>query len=182
MEDFMVRALKTLLFLSLASCLVPASALAQGKTSQGDMAISANIGFANAIEDDFEGLEPFFNGTFEYHVLEELSLRGMLGFTSFDHDSGGDVDLTIFAANAVYYWDTGDLQPFVTGGVGFYDVDVDIGPFSEGDMEFAINGGGGLDIPVGDTWAIKIEGLFHGISGDGPDQAFTLTGGIKWRF
>jgi hypothetical protein len=186
MEDCMVRALKTLFFVALASCLVPATALAAaaGKSSQGDMAVTGNIGIANAIDDDFEGIEPFFNGTFEYFISDTLSFRGMLGFTSFDvTDSDGDVDITMFSANVVYYFDTGDVQPFLTGGLGFYNLDFGgLGPAVDDDTEFAIQGGGGLDIPLDDHWAIKVEGLFHGISGDGPDQAFTLTGGVKYRF
>ena len=182
----MVRAMKTLLFFTLASCLVPATALAQGKSSQGDMAVSGNIGIANAIDDDFEGIEPFFNGTFEYYISDALSFRGMLGFTSFDVTDGpGDVDLTMFAGNVVYYFDKDNVQPFVTGGLGFYNLDfsgLPAGVDVDDDTEFAINGGGGLDIGLDDHWAIKIEGLFHGISGDGPDQAFTLTGGAKFRF
>ena len=177
----MVRAMKTLLFFALASCLVPAAALAQG-SSQGDMAVSGNIGIANAIDDDFEGIEPFFNGTFEYFMSDAVSFRGMLGFTSFDvTDDGGDVDLTMFSANVVFYFDKDTVQPFVTGGLGFYNLDFG-GVGVEDDTEFAIQGGGGLDIPLDDHWAIKVEGLFHGISGEGPDQAFTLTGGAKFTF
>ncbi|MGH9869698.1 MAG: outer membrane beta-barrel protein [Candidatus Polarisedimenticolia bacterium] len=162
--------------------LVPASAFAQG--GSGDMAVSGNFGIGNAIDDDFEGIEPFLNGTFEYYTSKELSWRGMLGFVSFDaEDVDAEIEYTIFAANVVYYFTGDGVVPFVTGGLGLYDTELDGGPgFDDSELEVAANVGGGIDIPIQDNFAIKIEGLFHIVAGDGPDTLFTATGGLKWTF
>ncbi|HKY31050.1 MAG TPA: outer membrane beta-barrel protein [Candidatus Polarisedimenticolia bacterium] len=179
----MTRTLKAFLWLAVAVA-VPSAALAQ--SGQGDISVSGNLGFANAFDEDFDGLEAFFNGTFEFHTSDEIAWRGMLGRAKFDgrvDDVGGEVKVILVNANIVRYWE-GDVTPFLTGGVGLYNRDHD-GPFfldDDGDLEFGINGGGGVDFPLEDGWAIKVEGLFHGITGDEPDVFFTATGGVKYTF
>jgi hypothetical protein len=85
---------------------------------QGDMAVSANLGFAHPFDGPFDGVEPVLNGTFEYFTTPRISWRGLLGITSFDSDDPGDVsvDSTYFNANFVYNWERGKLHPYATAG------------------------------------------------------------------
>jgi opacity protein-like surface antigen len=169
---------------------VPAAAMAQARTSapqgKGDMAISGSLGFANAFDDDFDNLEALFDGSFEYYISREMSFRGLLGFTSFDARINGrnnSVDIGFVNGNFVYGWPQDNLRPYVTAGLGLYNTDPS-GPSlpGNGDLEVGLNAGGGLDIKVHPQWAIEVEGLFHGYSGDEPDSFFSATVGAKFRF
>lgn len=181
------RVLGALTLAALMILLVPSGAMAQGTGApkKGDMSVSGSLGFANAFEDEFDGVEPLFDGTFEYHVTDTLSWRGMVGFTSFDGDFGPfdvDVDVTFVNGNIVYSWNSDNLRPYVTGGVGFYNIDPS-GPVSiDDDTEIGFNGGGGLDIYFDSHWALTVEGLFHGYSSDGPDSFLAATVGARYRF
>jgi len=169
--------------------LIAAPAFAQGRQSfgAGDMAVTGSLGFANAFDDDFDGFEIHMNGSFEYYTSQNISWRGMLGLVEFDARINGrnnTAEFTFIDANIVYTWDTAGTRPFVTGGIGVYDKDAsgpDVPP-GFGDTDLGINFGGGIEIPVADQWAIKVEGLFHGVSGDGPDSFFAATGGVKFWF
>jgi len=182
----MIRTRRALFLVAILLMLAPAAAMAQGKggKSSGDMAVSANLGFGNAIDDDFEGVEPFLNGTFEYHTSSEIAWRALLGFVSFEADDvDADIDYIVMNGNIVYYFGGDGVDPYITGGLGLYNTEIDGPGFdSDGDLEIGFNAGGGIDIPIQDNFAIKIEGLFHFISGDGPDTLFTATGGVKWIF
>jgi len=153
----------------------------------GDMAVSGNLGFANAFDNDFDGLEPILTGTFEYYTSDQISWRGSLGFTSFSADlprgRSVDVDMTMVNANIVYAWQSDNLRPYVTGGVGLYDESSsrDLPGVGDG-AELGFNLGGGLDLYLDPQWAIKFEGTFHGMSGDEPDSFFALTVGAKFNF
>ncbi len=156
--------------------------IAQGQTpapAEGDFAVGANLGFSNAFDNDFDGTELILSGTFEYFLQDRISLRGLLGFTEFEGPRDFDVEVTIINANVAYNWNQGEWHPFVTGGVGFYNVDPD---FGEDDLEIGLNFGGGFFYMFDADWAVTAEGLFHGVSGDGPDSFFTGTGGIKYFF
>jgi len=184
----MTRSMKTLAVIGLMLLLSPICAMAQGTTptptKKGSMAVSGNLGFTNAFDDDFDGLNPVLDGTFEYYFTDRFSLRGLLGYTSFEADHVDvEVDVIILNANALYYWESGALRPFVTGGVGFYDTDPSGSDIhGGGDTEIGFNCGGGLDIFVQRDWAIKVEGTFHGFSSDGPDSFFSATVGAKFQF
>jgi len=174
--------------LALSLALVPGVVMAQSggnaAPKSGDMAVSASLGFARAFDSDFDGIEAVFDGSFEYHTSDRISWRGMLGTTSFDADGfPGEVDVNFFNANFIWSWHSENLRPYVTGGIGLYDVDLDVPGFNgNGDVEIGLNGGGGVDIYFNPHWAIEIEGLFHGFSGDGPDTFFAATAGAKFKF
>lgn len=184
----MTRIFKQILLLTL--CLAVSSvALAQTRSSStpstGDMAVGGNLGFANAFEDELEGIEILMSGNFEYFTSDKISWRGMIGFTEFDVDDsgGGQVEMTFINGNIVYNWHRDWLRPFATGGIGIYDLDGSgrLHDF-DGDTEIGFNGGGGIEFYLNTDWSIKAEGLFHAISGGDPDLVFTGTGGFSYTF
>ena len=189
MRHWMIQMTRALLFPALLWMSSATAALASHKASQapkaGDMAVSGNLGFASAFDSNFEGIEPVFTGTFEYYSTPRVSWRGLLGFTSFEADSPSDaeVDFTFLNGNVSYNWEGGSLHPFVTGGIGLYSKDASssLPPDTDG-TEFGLNAGGGLDWFLGERWALKFEGTFHGLAGDEPDSFFLGTVGFKWWF
>ncbi|HET9481588.1 MAG TPA: outer membrane beta-barrel protein [Candidatus Polarisedimenticolia bacterium] len=185
----MTRAMKSPLLPALVIALLAAGGpvLAQGRTVAaprgGDMAVSGNLGVVNAFDDDFDDFEPIFTGTFEYYTSPRVSWRGLLGFTEFD-GRFGDIDYKFVNANIVYNWEGDSVHPYVTGGVGAYFKDANgrFLPSDSDDTEIGLNGGGGLDILLTDQWAIKVEGVFHGLTGAEPDAFFAATAGAKFWF
>ena len=145
-------------------------------------AAGVDVGFANPVGDDDLDVEPFVDGYIEYFFTSNVSLRGMLGLYSFDGPDNpgngpGDLDLVVVNANVLYQWEGGTVHPFVAGGLGFYDYDQD---FGDEDLEFGFNAGGGVNIYLTKTFAIKVEGDFHGTSAEFLDSFFTATGGARW--
>jgi hypothetical protein len=162
-----------------------------------DMAASFNVGLAKAFDDDFDDLETVFSGTYEYYTSPNFSWRAMLGITKFGAGSsvslpfgkGGpsgrpSVDAKFLLGNAVYYWDRERIQPFVTGGAGFYQKDGSNSlPSSFDETVVGVNGGGGVDWFFGESrWAIKFEGTLHALTGENPDTFFLGTAGFKFWF
>ena len=181
----MTRTVHLLLALTLLVALSPLDTFAQGRRdpapAEGDMAVGGNLGITNAFDDDFDGVEALLSGTFEYYLRDRISLRGMLAFTEFEADRGGDLDVVFLNGNVAYNWDHGEWRPFVTGGIGIYNLDPDFGPVDD-DIEIGVNFGGGFYYFFDTDWAVNVEGLFHGVSGDGPDSFFTGMGGVKYYF
>ena len=179
----MPRKAQLLITLMLLVALSSFTTFAQGRKdpapAEGDIAVGGSLGFSNAFDSDFDGTEPIFSGTFEYWLRDRIALRGMLGFTEFEGPNDFDVEVTIINGNILYSWNKGLWHPYVTGGVGLYDVDPD---FGSDDLEIGLNFGGGFFYSFDPSWAVTAEGLFHGSSGDGPDSFFTGTGGIKYFF
>jgi hypothetical protein len=189
MRHLKIQMARALVFPALLSLLSATTALAAHKPSQapkaGDMAVSANLGFATAFEDNFNNLDPAFTGTFEYYSTPRVSWRGLLGFTSFEADNPSDaeVDFTFVNGNVSYNWEGGWVHPFVTGGLGFYSKDASPSLPSDIDgTELGVNFGGGLDWFLGESWALKFEGTVHGVAGEEPDSFFLGTVGFKWWF
>lgn len=187
----MVRMIGAVALAVLVLMLAPASALAQQPAQRSidatprakEMAVSGNLGFANPFDDDFDDIEPILTGTYEYWFTSEFSIRGLLGYTSFDAGDA-EADLIIMNGNFVYSWPHRTVRPYVTGGIGFYNKDYS-GP-GTGDLddgfELGMNGGGGVDIFLTNQWAIKIDGGFHGVTGDEPDALFVATAGAQFRW
>lgn len=186
---FMLRMAGASLFGVLLVMSCPTSALAAHKPSQapkaGDMAVSANLGFSHAFDDNFEGIEPLLTGTFEYYTTPRVSWRALLGFTSFDADdpSDAEVEHTFINGNVLYNWEGGYVHPYITGGVGFYmkDASNSLPPDAEDD-ELGLNFGGGVDWFVGERWAIKFEGTIHILAGEEPNDFLLASAGVKWWF
>lgn len=186
----MIRCTKKLTLLAALLLLFPAITLAAHRSYQapkeGDMAVSGNIGFANAFDDDFDDIAPILTATFEYYTTPRVSWRGLLGFTEFEADAGPfdvEVEFMFVNGNVVYNWEGDWIHPYVTGGVGVYDKDASAAlPPGSDDTELGINFGGGMDMFMAARWAIKLEGIFHGVSGEEPDSFFAGTVGAKFWF
>jgi hypothetical protein len=152
---------------------------------KGDMAVSFNVGLANAFDSDFDKVEPVLTGTYEYYTSPRFSWRGLLGVTTFDANLPGDpsLDVTFVNANVVYNWEGGRIHPYVTGGVGFYDKSGSSNlPSLFDERVFGVNAGGGINWFLGSRWGLKFEGTLHGVSGESPNTIFIGTAGAMFWF
>jgi len=148
----------------------------------GTWAGGFDAGFANPLGDDDFDAEPTFDAYLEYFSTPHVSWRGMLAFTAFDGPDvpglgNDDLDITSLNANVLYQWEGGTVHPFVTGGVGVYNYDSDLGG---SDLEPGLNAGGGLNFYTSDNFAIKVEALLHAADAREPDSFLTGTVGARW--
>ncbi|HET6372411.1 MAG TPA: hypothetical protein VFG76_03840, partial [Candidatus Polarisedimenticolia bacterium] len=132
-------------------------------------------------DDDFDA-EPTFEGYLEYFSTPHVSWRGMLSLTSFDGPDvpglgADDLDIVSLNANVLYQWEGGTVHPFVTGGVGVYNYDPDLG---DSELEPGLNVGGGLNLYTAERFAIKFEALLHATDAREPDSFITGTVGARW--
>ena len=184
----MTRISRTWLLSALLLMLSPIASLASTPSTapvKGDMAMSGNVGFARAFDNDFKDFEPILTGTFEYYSTPRVSWRGLLGVTSFDADLPGSasVDIVFVNANIVYNWEHGRIHPYVTGGIGVYQKNGSSDLPSEFDETvFGLNGGGGIDWFLGSRWGLKFEGILHGLTGENPNTALLGTAGFMFWF
>jgi opacity protein-like surface antigen len=182
----MLRTLRIALSAAVVLALAPAIGLAKSPGLH-DFAVNANVGFARSFDGDFDDLEPLFSAAVEFYLTEHVSLRAIGGFTSFDAQIAGthnEADVAFATVGAAYNWLDGPIHPFVAGGAGLYDREFN-GPAvaaSDEGIELGIHAGGGLDFSFNSQWAIRVEGQFHGMSGDEPDSFFAGTVGAKYRF
>jgi hypothetical protein len=159
--------------------------------STGSTALGANFGLAAPSDSLLDmGLTP--NVNVEYYVTPRLSIRGQGGAAWTDFAAprfGKNVRPAYFDGNLVYNWEHGAWHPFTTGGVGIYHYHVSEPPFEGSTVKPGFNGGGGIEYFLSPRDALKVEGLYHGVSGQasGPfaavDTSFwTATFGFKRYF
>lgn len=72
----------------------------------------------------------------------------------------GDVTIDIVTAGFLYQWGPGQVNGFVSGGLGLARVDPDI-PESSAESRFAGNLGGGVKIFFAENVGLRVEGRGH---------------------
>jgi len=155
----------------------------EGSPTAGTWSFGADLGISNSTGDDDFDAEPLVGGYFEYFPTDRLSWRGRLAMLDFDGPplspgAPGDVEILAVTGNALYHWRGGQVSPFMTAGLGFYDYDPQFG--DPGDTELGLNGGGGMYLFLTPTVALEFEGLVHGTTEDrGPDSFVTGTASLR---
>lgn len=152
----------------------------------GDLAFTVGLGWNGPLDDDgFRG-HWIATGSQELHWSAANSLRGTLGFLDLPAEAGsgrGERSAVFLAGNVSHNWLRGAAFPYVTGGVGLYAVEERTGPRSDDDkVELGLNGGGGLEIRVGDAVTLRLEGLVHALTGDRPQLIATGSVGLKFYY
>jgi opacity protein-like surface antigen len=163
---------------------VPSISYAQ---SSGTFAVGGDAG-AVWPSDPFENALTL-QGTGEYYVTHEFGIRGLFGWTNpgvqnFTENHFRQVRLLL---NASYYWDFGILHPYLTGGGGAYFVRLKLEgrPDPDGETRGGINWGGGAEVRVSPSTAVRGEARWDHVShppGLPNASAFNLTGGVKFYF
>jgi opacity protein-like surface antigen len=152
----------------------------------GDIAFTAAVGAHSALGDDDFGEQAGLSAALDFHWTARNSLRGTLGVLQLPaQESGrrGSITTLYATVNVSHNWFGGRLFPFVTGGLGLYGVDEDVARDGDRDhLALGINGGGGVEVRLGDSWTLRLEGLVHVLTGDEPSPLAAASLGLKYYF
>jgi hypothetical protein len=130
---------------------------------QGSLSSSFNNGFS-------------LNAGLEYLATSHLSAEGIFGYHYLSAKAAGSEDIYQFSADAKYYLTTGNLRPFMNGGIGGY-------AFSPGSTHFGGNFGGGVLYTWSSHWGAQGSYNFHVVDTPISSSKFsTLQGGLRYVF
>jgi opacity protein-like surface antigen len=170
---------------ALAAIACPGVALAAPPRT-GDLAFTVGFGLGAPVSDGDYGGGGLAAGSQEIHWSSANSLRGSLGFLDLpaEPDSGrGERSAIYLAGNVSHNWWRGAVFPYVTGGVGIYAIEERTGPRTDDDkVELGVNGGAGLEFRVHTAVTLRLEGMIHALTGDGPQTIATGTLGLKFYY
>jgi hypothetical protein len=152
-----------------------------GGTQVGKFAVFLDLG-ANFPQGSFSG--HFKNGFslnagLEYIAASHLSLEGIFGYHYAPAKAGGSLNIYQFSGDAKYYITTGNIRPFINGGIGGY-------AFSPGSTHFGGNVGGGVlftPASFGPHWGLQGSYNFHAVNTPlSTTQFSTFQGGVRYAF
>jgi opacity protein-like surface antigen len=160
--------------------------------AQGASAVSVSAGVASpsdlSLRNGFTA-----DGSYEYYTTPRISIRvqggAAWGEDFFERGFTGSVQPVFVDFNGVYNWEGGKWHPFATGGLGINSYHFSHGSIEGTDTRVGGNVGGGVEYFFTKVSTVKLEGLYHGVSGraNGPlasiDPSFwTFTAGLKHYF
>lgn len=113
----------------------------------------------------------------EYRFNDTYAAELFLGRDEFDGKSGfQDVDVTHLSLNGKKYFLSGPTKPFVSVGVGRYDLD-------PGSTNSGFSLGTGVQLNRSQRFAVEATLKFHSVDTSGSNSEFyTLHGGLRYRF
>ena len=125
----------------------------------GDIALTTALGVQGAPWDDDYGNQSAPSVALDFHWTARNSLRGTLGLLQLPSRPAGDQGAltgVYVALNVSHNWFGGRCFPFVTGGVGVYGIEENVARAGGDDgLEVGINGGGGLETRLADSWTLR---------------------------
>jgi hypothetical protein len=165
----------------------------------GRVALVALVGMASAGPLAGQGVRfgvgggPTFSleegGGTDFHLMGTVAFAGSADRPlSFRVDGmyqlGDEFDLLSGVGNAVYSFDVSEetrFRPYLTGGVGVYNVNPD-SDLIDSSTEFGINAGAGFTVPVGGgTTRLFGEARFHNIFTEGESTSLLpITLGVRF--
>ncbi len=152
----------------------------------GDIAFTAAVGAHGALGDDDFGEQAGPSAALDFHWTARNSQRGTLGQLQLPPQEGsrrGSITTLYATVNVSHNWFGGRLFPFVTGGLGLYGVEESVARDGDHDhLALGINGGGGMEVRLGDAWTLRLEGLVHVLTGEDPSRLATASLGLKYYF
>jgi len=117
------------------------------------------------------------NFGYEYSFNPQWSLEATLGLHQFAGSSGfPDVDITQFGVGGKWYFGGPTFRPFLTAGIGGYDID-------PGSAEFGYNLGLGFQYGLSQNWSIEGRYTFHDVTGGSLGVEYsTLLFGVRYAY
>jgi len=149
----------------------------------GMKAVEGRLGVAMPFGDFGDAYDPGFTvgGGFLMGFHEKMAFEANVNYTPF----GGDlVDFAIidFSGGIRYFFMTEGIAPYVGGGIGFYNQNVDIDNV-DSENDIGINYGGGLMYGFSETIALdfglKLNTIF---TEDEATNYFSITAGFAYMF
>lgn len=152
----------------------------------GDLAFSFTAGAAAAPAADEFRDRAVASISHETYWSAASALRGTVGFLDLAARPGsgrGDVSALYLTANVSRNWLRGPVFPYVTGGVGLYAVEEISGPGRDrDDLEVGVNGGLGVEFRLRDDLGLRLQGLLHALTGDGPSTVAVGSLGLTFYY
>jgi len=177
-----------LAFVATGALAVPASGAPPTPSSAGSDPWAANVemGFTNQTGDGNFDAHALLGASLEKYQTQNVSWRGAMSMHSFGDPAFqqpfrtvDDEDVLALNGNILYHWVDNDVQPFVTGGLGYYSYQRS---FDNDHSELGVDFGGGVDFVTAPAIAIKIEALYHKTTAAGNDRFVAGTAGVRFRW
>jgi opacity protein-like surface antigen len=135
----------------------------------------------------------------EYERITKFDVSDEVSFAGLTVRRDGEVDGWMAGINAkLYPLQTGRLRPYLMGGIGYLQLDVDFDDsvdgfgtfdgFSGDEKGAVVQVGLGVDLQLTDNWFVELEGSYKFPQADSGDfalkdfQFFTVGGSIQFRF
>lgn len=168
--------------------LLIASVPALAANQPGDYGFSASVGIADTRSGDY-GSDDALTFSLEYQKTGYAAYRATAGFFTIEggRPSGpasvtSDVDAFYLAGNFVLTPRFAVLHPFLTAGVGFYNLRLTDGLRSDQDLELGLNWGLGLGMQVARHFLLEGDVSFHYLSGEIASPIQILSFGARFIF
>ncbi len=166
-----------------------AGAAAEAASQAGDVSLATNIGLANARSDNSYGSDQTVSFSFDYQKTGYAAYRATAGFLTMAgrrdiSPAAGprDVDAMFVTGNFVLTPRFAVVHPFLTAGIGIYNLRLTDRQRNEHDLELGANWGFGMDVQLVRHFAIRGEALFHYTTGDIANPIQTITVGGRFLF
>lgn len=144
----------------------------------GDLAVTAAVGLDGSLGDrDVFDPDVVWSMSFDFHWSSRNSLRGTLGTLDLASDVDG-FSSAYLTANVAHNWFGRAVFPYVSGGIGLYAASHG----NDDSVEVGLNGGGGFEIRLSDTWTVRMDLLLHALTGGAPSTIAVGSTGIKVYF
>lgn len=171
----------------LAICSAPQTALAASQP--GDYSFTAEIGESGTKSDNSYRSDQTLVFALQYQKSGYAAYRASTGFFAL---SGREtISPSIGTRDANGFFLAGDIlftprfrmvNPYVAGGIGFYDVRLTDDRDTRNDVEIGINWGIGLNVQLLRWFAIHGELAYHYLTGDIPNPVQLITVGGRFDF
>ncbi|HEV8703248.1 MAG TPA: outer membrane beta-barrel protein [Candidatus Polarisedimenticolia bacterium] len=171
----------------LATCSIPGTVLAASQP--GDFSFFAGIGESGTKSDNSYRADQTLSFALQYQKSGYAAYRAATGFFAL---SGREtISPSIGTRDASAFFLTGDVlftprfrmvNPYVAGGVGFYDVRLTDDRDTHNGVEIGINWGIGLNVELLRWFAIHGELAYHYMTGDLSNPVQLITVGGRFDF
>ena len=112
-----------------------------------------------------------------------VGLRFEAAYNEFGNQGGGgNLNIAAFTANAVFALPASGFTPYLIGGAGLYRTGANTFGYSASENDFGFNVGGGVKLPLSNSFETFVEARFNrvSISGGGNLSFIPVTVGIMW--
>jgi opacity protein-like surface antigen len=112
-----------------------------------------------------------------------VGLRFEAAYNEFGNQIGsGNLNIAAFTANAVFALPASGFTPYLIGGAGLYRTGANTFGNSASENDFGFNVGGGVKLPLSNSFETFVEARFNrvSVSGGGNLSFIPVTVGIMW--
>ena len=165
--------------------LVSPTALARSPRT-GDLATVFAVGVDAPVNHDAFDADAVFSIAQEFYWSGANAVRGTIGNLSLQAADGsgrGRFSARYLTAGMSHNWLRGRVFPYITGGLGIYAVEQSAaGGRSRDSLEAGVSAGAGVEFRLKEVVTLRLEGLVHALTGDGPTTVATGALGVAFYY